>query len=45
MIKDLFAIVNSFASKYLFWIDRPQITKIDIVEIILMYGLTGHGIY
>ncbi|MCI8494949.1 MAG: hypothetical protein HFI74_04620, partial [Lachnospiraceae bacterium] len=36
MIKDLFAIVNSFASKYLFWVDRPQITKIDIVEIILI---------
>ena len=36
MIKELFAIINSFASKYLFWVDRPQITKIDIVEIILI---------
>ncbi len=36
MIQELFAIVNSFASKYLFWIDRPQITKIDIVEIIIL---------
>lgn len=36
MIQELFAIVNSFASKYLFWINRPQITKIDIAEIIII---------
>ena len=36
MIQELFASVNSFASKYLFWVDSPQITKIDIVEIIII---------
>ena len=36
MIENLFAIVNSFASKYLFWIDSPQIGKIDIAEIIIL---------
>lgn len=36
MIKELFAFINSFASKYLFWIEMPQITKTDIVEIIII---------
>ena len=36
MIKDLFAILNSFASKYLFWVDSYTITKIDIAEIIII---------
>lgn len=36
MIDNLFAILNSFASKYLFWIDSPQIGKIDVVEIIII---------
>lgn len=36
MIQELFAIINSFASKYLFWIEMPQITKIDIAEIIIL---------
>lgn len=36
MIQELFAFINSFASKYLFWIEMPQITKIDIVEIVII---------
>lgn len=36
MIQELFAFINSFASKYLFWIESPQITKIDIVEIVII---------
>ncbi|WP_022750903.1 diadenylate cyclase CdaA [Eubacterium sp. 14-2] len=36
MIQDLFAMMNSFASKYLFWIDRHSITKTDIAEIIII---------
>lgn len=36
MVQDLFATLNSFASKYLFWIDRPTITKTDIAEIIII---------
>ncbi len=36
MLQNLFASLNSFASKYLFWIDRPRITRIDIVEIIII---------
>ena len=36
MRKDLFAILNSFASKYLFWVDSYTITKIDIAEIIII---------
>ncbi len=36
MMQNLFATLNSFASKYLFWIDRPTITKIDIAEIIII---------
>ncbi|MEY8516538.1 diadenylate cyclase CdaA [Lachnospiraceae bacterium 29-84] len=36
MIQNLFATLNSFASKYLFWVDRPTITKIDIAEIIII---------
>ena len=36
MIQELFAFINSFASKYLFWIEMPQITKTDIVEIIII---------
>ena len=35
MVQELFAILNSFASKYLFWVDRPTITKTDIAEIII----------
>lgn len=36
MIQNLFAILNSFASKYLFWIDSYAITKTDIAEIIIL---------
>ena len=36
MIRDLFAMMNSFASKYLFWVDRHSITKTDIAEIIII---------
>lgn len=36
MVQELFAILNSFASKYLFWVDRPTITKTDIAEIIII---------
>ena len=36
MIQELFAFINSFASKYLFWVESPQITKIDIVEIVII---------
>jgi len=36
MVQELFAILNSFASKYLFWVDRPTITKTDIAEIIIL---------
>lgn len=36
MIENLFATLNSFASKYLFWINRPTITRIDIAEIIII---------
>lgn len=36
MIDNLFAILNSFASRYLFWIDSPHIGKIDIVEMIII---------
>lgn len=36
MIDNLFAILNSFASKYLYWMDSPQISKIDIVEMIII---------
>ena len=36
MVQDLFAALNTFASKYLFWVDRPTITKTDIAEIIII---------
>lgn len=36
MIDNLFATLNAFASKYLFWINSPQIGKIDVVEIIII---------
>ena len=36
MVQDLFAALNTFASKYLFWVDRPTITKTDIAEIIIV---------
>ena len=36
MIQNLFAILNSFASKYLFWVDGHSITKTDIAEIIII---------
>lgn len=36
MIQNLFAILSSFASKYLFWIDSYAITKTDIAEIIIL---------
>ena len=36
MIQNLLTILNSFASKYLFWIDSYAITKTDIAEIIIL---------
>ena len=36
MVQDLFATLNTFASKYLFWVGRPTITKTDIAEIIII---------
>ena len=36
MIDKLFTSLNTFASKYLFWMNSPQIGKIDIVEIIII---------
>lgn len=36
MIENLFATWNSFASKYMFWISSPTITRIDIAEIIII---------
>ena len=36
MVQDLLAALSSFASKYLFWVDRPTITKTDIAEIIII---------
>ncbi len=36
MIDNLFATLNTFASKYLFWINSPQIGKIDVAEIIII---------
>lgn len=36
MIENLIASINSFASRYLFWINRPAIGQIDIAEIIII---------
>ena len=36
MVHDLFAALNTFTTKYLFWVDRPTITKTDIAEIIII---------
>ncbi len=36
MIDKMFAALNTFASKYLFWMNSPQIGEIDIIEIIII---------
>lgn len=36
MIQDLITALNSFASRYLFWINRPQISKTDIAEMVII---------
>lgn len=36
MVQDLLGALSSFASKYLFWVDRYNITKTDIAEIIII---------
>ena len=42
MVQDLLGALSSFASKYLFWVDRYNITKTDIAEIItFLDGRTG----
>lgn len=36
MVQDLLGALSSFALKYLFWVDRYNITKTDIAEIIII---------
>lgn len=36
MIQNVFAILDSFASKYLSWVNSYTITKTDIAEIIIL---------
>lgn len=41
-MQDLFAVFAAFWDKYMFWINRPDMTTIDVVEILIIAFLFYH---